>query len=139
MISILKQFKQLKRLELCSQCSHFKDEQPFHKFRDLKPSKDFHGLTHLSFNIYSNDYDNTSKETILTDIDINFPKLKSLSIWCPFTASEWTAQVLTKLSKLENISIAVNNREIIPEIERLLIQNCRKLKSLKLNLINFQD
>ena len=127
LISILKQFKQLKRLKLdFSEDLEYDQLFEFYPFKDLKVLE---GLTHLrirglSYNIYYCIFN----EKILTDIDINFPKLKSLEIDCPFIASEWTSQVLSKLTSLQTIELEISNDEISPEIERQLIDNCKYFK-----------
>ena len=96
----------------------------------IKDLSVYHELTHLS--IKSLYYCLTPfEESMLSEIDINFPKLKSLTIYCPFIASQRTAQILTGLSSLETIDLDVENEEIIPEIKRQLIQNCKKFKSFK--------
>ena len=123
LLSILKQFKRLKRLDL--HLFNFKNEfyktvEDFHPFKDLKGLE---GLTHFSFDWL--DPKNLIEETFLTDIDINFPKLKTLKFNNPFVASEWTAQVLSRLSCLERIYLFIRNLEIETQIERQLIKNCK--------------
>ena len=87
----------------------------------------YHELTHLTVHsLYE------FQESILTDIDINFPKLKSLTIDCPMIASEWTAQVLSRLSSLETIELRIENEGIRSQIERQLIKNCKHFKSFKI-------
>ena len=127
MISILKQFKQLKRLDLNL---YFKDfEESFVEFHPFEELKGLNGLTHLSIDIWEPSH-NDFNETILTDIDINLPKLKYLEIECLFIASEWTPQVLSRLSSLETIALRIRNREIGPQIERQLIKNCKHFKKI---------
>ena len=114
-------FKRLKRLELFF-TYHF---QSFQLFKGLKK---VYGLTHLTLYVCSDSFD----DTLLTDIDINLPKLKSLKIRSPLIASEWTAQILTRLTNLEKVQLNIVNKEIGPEIERQLIQNCKKFKNFKI-------
>ena len=115
-------FKGLKRLDL-SVIHRNMTEQPFRQIQDLKHLK---GLTHFSLRLYP--YHKTFDETLLSDIDINLPKLRSLKIWSRFTASEWTVEVLSKLTNLETIALRISNSEIKPQIEKQLILNCRKFK-----------
>ena len=117
-------------MDLICECNDFTDDHPFQTLKVLEPSKEFHGLTHFSFSVYSDD--NSFDEKLLTEIDINLPKLRSLKIDCPFIASEWTPQMLSKLSNIETIELNIRNREFRPEIERQLIKNCKKFKCLKI-------
>ena len=131
MFSIL---KELKRLEL----SFSEEVQP-----DFKPIEDlvgFEKLTHLTIRVKRDTIieEFIFEEKILTDIDIKFPKLKYLKFNCPFNASQWTAQVLSKIANLETIELAIKNEEIGPPIERQLIKNCKHFKSFKI-LRNFFD
>ena len=133
MLSILKQFKRLKRLYLKL---HFEDEDEsdihFHPFQDLKGLQ---GLTHLTIRVmvYRNHPNGRSlssrnqnfNEKILTDIDINLPKLQYLNIEFRFNANEWTAQVLSRLISLQTIYVYIRNVEIVPQIERQLFLNCK--------------
>ena len=124
LVSILKRLKRLD-LEFSNVGRNY-----FLKLDNFRPIKDFNvlkGLTNLSIRC-----NKPFSETILTDIDIKLPKLKSLRIISPFTASEWTSQVLTKLTNLETIELKIKNLKIIPKIERQLILNCRKFKSLSI-------
>ena len=126
-LSILKQFKQLKRLVLKLSYKEFDlPNVDFHPFKDLKG---FEGLTHFSIRLFFI-RKKTFKESLLTDIDINLPKLKTLKIGCPFIASEWTAQVLSRLTSLKTLELNLINREIRPLIERQLTKNCKYLKKV---------
>ena len=124
---ILKQFKQLKRLKIKFW------EIPNNPLNEFRPSQDLNGLqglTHL--NISVNDWPQNFNESILLDIDINLPKLQSFTINSKFIASEWTALVLSRLSNVETIGLRIRNHEIIPEIERQLIQNCKHFKNFEI-------
>ena len=126
MLSILKLFNGLKRLEIFFKRIHRPNEKPYQVIQDLKGLQ---GLTHLCICAKPNSF----KETILIDIDINLPELKSLTIYGWFTPTIKTAQYLCKLSSLETIKCGIRNKKIIPEIERHLIQNCKHFK----NFMNF--
>ena len=135
MLSILKQFKRLKRLDLQLYFEDFDGSvEDLHPFEELKGLE---GLTHFSIDInfikegvHAIETSNkTFNETLLIDIDNNLPKLQYLWIECPFIASEWTSQVLSRLSSLETIKLKIRNREIRPQIERQLIENCKHLRS----------
>ena len=119
---IIPKFKAIKRLDLTLNALHDMDDQPFRTIKDLTNLKE---LTHLTLDVYTK---NTFDETILTDIDINFPVLQSLKIKCPIIASEWTPKLLSRLKNLETIELNIKNYEVVPEIETKLIQNCRKFK-----------
>ena len=121
---ILKSFKQLKRLDIKFGKNLFKELIEFHPIQDLKGLK---RLTHLSISGLSREFE-AFDETILSDIDIIFPKLQSLKIDISFYASEWTAQVLNRLTFLRKVELTIKNPEIISEIKRLLVQNSKKLK-----------
>ena len=123
-LSILKQYKRLKRLNL--QLYHKHSEEPFFSIYPLKDFKGFEGLTHLSIAYPLST--KTFYETILTDIDINFPKLQYFKICCPFRAGKWTPQVLSQLSDLQTIELAIKNEKTIPFIERHLIRYCKHFK-----------
>ena len=136
--STLKQLKGLKRLELDfgtfnNQGNLLTDEEMvnFHPFKSLKG---LHELTHFSieFSFSKKPF----SDTILIDIEVNFPKLQSLKVDCPIIASGWTAQALCKLKNLETIELKIRNSEIKSEIERQLIQNCKKLRSFRNNDFN---
>ena len=135
MLSVLKQFKRLKRLEFEFNYKMFKGSNIY--FRPIKDFKGLEGLTHLSI-IYNDFYDymlGDFEETKLTDIDIILPKLKYLKIeFLPFDASECTGQVLSRISTLETVELEIENPEIIPVIETQLIQNCKHFK--KFNNLN---
>ena len=123
LISILKQFKRLKRLDL----NLFLEDSigsDFHPFEDLKG---FEGLTHFTLRFDEN-IDDESNESFLTDIDINFPKLKYLEIFNHFNPSVWTADVLSRLTNLEVVFLMIGNCEVRPQIERQLIKNCKKFR-----------
>ena len=123
-VSVLKQFNGLKRLDLEIMDTDYPDDQLDQFITDLKH---LNGLTHLRLNFRFYCY-HIFNEKILTDIDINFPKLKYFVFNRPFIASEWTAQVFSRLSCLESIYLPISNKEMRPEIERQLIKNCKHLK-----------
>ena len=122
----ISKFKSIKRLDLSLNGISSTDDQHFHIIQNLTNLKQ---LTHLSLcERFDLSINGTIDETILTDIDINFPKLQSLTIVCRFIASEWTPQILSRISSLETIELDIENREMKPEIEKQLIQNCKKFK-----------
>ena len=122
----ISKFKSIKRLDLKLYGISSTDDQHFHIIQNLTNLKQ---LTHLSLcERFDHTINGTIDETILTDIEINFPKLQSLTIVCRFIASEWTPQTLSRISSLETIALNIENREMKPEIERQLIQNCKKFK-----------
>ena len=77
----------------------------------IKDISDYHELTHLSVKPHYNCFESPFEESILTDIVINYPKLKSLTISPPYTASERTAQSLSQLSDLETLYLNIENKE----------------------------
>ena len=124
-LSILKQFNRLKRLQLFIESSQMASNL-IHDFNNS-----FRGLTHLT--ICDTSYNAIAlNETLLTNIDINLPKLKYLKINCPFTGNEETGRVLGSLSCLEEIELKIKNEEIIPEIERQLSENCKHIKKVRI-------
>ena len=133
-ISVLKQFKQLKRLDLHSYYKgRYESPVDYHPLEDFE---ELNGLTHLRIEIMVFAVQFIPKEEILTNIDINLPKLQYLKINCPFIASEWSAKVLSKLSYLETIELKIRNQEFGLEIERQLrsrIANISKVLKITYN------
>ena len=134
--SPLIQFKRLKRLDL-----HFVKESDslsdslksnqFFPFKELKPLSE---LTQISFLIDDFSYDwSELSQTILTDIDINFPKLQSLIIGMNMNISEQIVVILSRMTELQSIELFLDNDEDIEEISSQLYKNCKKLRKLEIN------
>src|ERR1700712_1455608 len=82
------------------------------------------------------------KESLLTDIGFNLPKLQSLIILTSdldFNASEWTADILSGLSRLETISLSVNNVMTKNDIESKLIKNCKLIRKIDIRCEDSYD
>ena len=75
LLSILQKFKQLKRLDLHLIYRGLNETIQYHPIEDFL---EFNGLTHLTLNIFVAFVELIPNEEILTDIDINLPKLKYL-------------------------------------------------------------
>ena len=126
-LSILKQFKRLKRLDLRLYYISLSERVSYYP---IKYFNGFEGLTHFSFELGY--FHNPMVETFLEDIDIIFPKLEYFTINYPFIASEWTAQMLSKISSLKTIELRIENFKIIPQIERQLTNNCKHFSKFSL-------
>ena len=84
-------------------------------------------LTHFTFNSYPN---LSINENVLTDIDINLPNLQYLDFYPNIVATEWTAHILSRLSRLEDIIVTVKGESVCNTIETNLRNNCKKINSI---------
>ena len=135
LFSSLKQFKSLKRLDISLRREElnqiFKD---YIKSFSFKTFKGFDGLSHLAVDCYRyyivfECLD--TNETMLTDIDINLPNLKLLRLYTRrLEATQWTADILSRLSKLETIKICVE-KSVQPLIESKLKKFNKYIKSIE--------
>ena len=139
LLSSLKQFKSLKRLII--DFSDFYDEvneesyqliNDYIKWFSFKAFKGFKSLTHLAIG-WPTDYENGSiDETILTDIDINLPNLQFLRLQTnKMNASEWTADILSRLLKLHAIQLYIEESD--QPLIRTKLENCNKIKNIEFN------
>ena len=101
-----------------------------HELFSVKAIKDFKELTHLTIGSpYSSPV--VINETVLTDIDLYLPRLHSFTIYGFLKASQWTADILSRLSALEALDISVWDEAIRHIIEAKVNENCKKIKCLK--------
>ena len=133
MLCSLRQFKHLKRLNL-----------RIHEVKlfSFKEFKGFEGLTHLTIALSLRNSITWYEypESILTDIDINLPKLRSLTLSARIIASEWTADILSRLSSLETIHIAfLLDERIRAQIETKLIEKCKRITKTCFKPLNVLD
>ena len=134
LLSPLRQFKQLRRLKL----NFIGDNHNFEnslKLFSFEAFEGFEDLTHLTVCMPNNSKSFT--ESILKDIDINLPKLHSLSLDFVVKATKWTADILCLLSRLQTIEFNNDNELIGPYFVSQLQQKCKKIKSIKLNIRTF--
>ena len=128
----LRQFGRLKRLEIYLVDDFTPEEIEMFSF---KAFKGFEELTHLLLYFI---HDLSADEKILTDIDIHLPKLQSLILYgiC-VKPTEWTADILSRLSALETIEMTVNDKSIdlmIPQIKSKLIEKCKRIRKISVYL-----
>ena len=114
-------FKGLKRLGIC-----------FHGMIDsnifsLKTFHDFKELNHLIIRFYGSE---TLNEKLFEEIDTYLPKLRSLSVLNRIEATKWLGDILSRIKSIESIDINLKNESIISYIERKLIHECKRFKSL---------
>ena len=120
-LSSLKQFKRLRKLEISVYNNNVFNDQSF---------KGLEQLTHLTIRFSEKNIG----EPLLTNIIDNVPNLKHLSIDIRgryFKATENTAELLCRLSKLKSISMNIEEESIRRLIETKLIKICKYI-------INFQ-
>ena len=123
-LSSLKVFKQLRRLDVRFDCDSINDQT----FNGLQQ------LTHLT--MYFNE--KKIKDDFLKHIVNNLPNLRHLEV-CIYEgvviATEQTADVLRRLTKLESISMTISDQSIRSEIESKLIKNCKLIKNINIKII----
>lgn len=121
----VKRFRRLKRLEM-----YFKYDNNSMTLREL--FNDFQLLTHLSLRLYSR---HCIKSQFFEEIDILLPNLKRLrqNYW-PIRAKEETAHTLSRLPRLESLSLSVDNEAIRNLIVTKVMKNCPKIKSIDIQI-----
>ena len=122
LFSPLKQFKYLKRLVLAN--------DGISTLFSFEAFKGFEDITHLSINLWPNNQSVVIKESTLRGIDVYLPKLQSLRLNGEFEATEWTADILCRLSALEEIQLCVKNERIESLIMSKLKQNCKRIRKI---------
>ena len=129
-----KEFKLLTRLILDFSKNYYlnSNEEKGIKSFSVQLLKEFKCLTHLTL-CFSEDFSSIS-ETILTDIDLILPKLRSLEIIEPLIATGWTADVLSRLTHLENIELCFTDECVINYTQTILREKCRKIKNISIIL-----
>ena len=99
------------------------------KFFSFEIFKDLSNITQLTLHLYSNS-DKSVKESILTDIDINLPKLQYLEIKNKFDTTskgvKQMAETLSRLSSLETLKLKFKPGVNYKPIEELIPEKCRK-------------
>jgi hypothetical protein len=88
----------------------------------------FKNLTHLTLDF--NNYYKVFSETFIEKIVINLPKLQNLIIKNPLNVTKGTADVLSRLSKLETLELYIWKDSKL--FKNQIMKNCRKIKSIKL-------
>ena len=100
-MATLKQFKRLRRLTVIF--NYFRKSKESIELFSFKVFKGFENITHLSIRFYG--IPDPLSETILTDIDINLPKLQYFAFWNKLVVTEWCVHILRRLSKLKKIHL----------------------------------
>ena len=120
------QLNRLKRLSLWSTDFHVSDIFTFELFEG------FNQLTHLAVVSPDHYYSQPVCDTILIGIDRNLPKLKNLTIGLRLKASKWSAEILSRISTLETITIFTTNKSGADHIKAKLSQhpNIRSMQVL---------
>ena len=131
LMELLKQFKQLRRLEVIFE--YFDDNKVSIDLFSFKVFKGLQNITHLSigFPYYSEPF----SETILTDIDINLPKLQYFKFYNRLFVTEWTVVILSRLSRLETIVLKISGKlsqlnEC--ELKSKLFEKCKRIQNIYL-------
>ena len=130
LLSQLKAFPALKRLNLWLDLDNNIEVNQFFSFELFKG---FSNITHLTLGFGGT---HILKESILSDIDINLPKLQYLEIINIFDISseEVTkmAEILSRLSRLETLKLEFKSGVDFKPIEDKMTEKCRKIKEIKL-------
>ena len=125
LLSVLKQFKQLKRLELSLSKRSFSSDL-------FKAFTGFENLTHLTLVCKTNNQ--PLDDTFLTDIDIFLPNLRYLDIDKGFTPTEHTIDILSRLSRLETLILKISNFPVhFPQsLTAKLLKTCKYIRTIQL-------
>ena len=123
-------FKHLERLDLCIEFSIDTNDETIKLF-SLKSFDGLKGLTHLNLDFGPNFI---FENTILTGIDIILPNLRYFKFKNKIFCSQWTADILSRFSRLESIKLDVINQSIRPIIEDRIRKNCKKVRQIDLSI-----
>ena len=124
LFSSLRRFKQLRKLRL----SLFNDNNDMKtQFLELFSCSALKGLEKLTY-FYLRLNTVAIDEKILTDIDVNLPNLQYLRLDHAINHTEWSADILSRLTKLQSIYFSPKNESFRKLMEEKLIQNCRKIE-----------
>ena len=119
-LTLLRQFKRLRRLEVSFYNSD--DSKESIELFSFKVFKGLENITHLSIEFFR--ISEPLSETILTDIDINFPKLQDFTFDNDLDVTDWTVDILSRLSNLQKVDFKIS--ENADQFESKLIEKCRK-------------
>ena len=122
-----RQFKRLRRLRV-----EFKsfdriktiDKQLF----SFKVFKGFENITHLSIGFCR--YSQPFCERILTDIDINLPKLQYFKFDNRLVPKVSPFNILSRLSKLKKIDLKISGKMSETELKSKLIEKCKRIQNI---------
>ena len=142
----LKAFPGLERLELRTHTLRWEDESVVEDYNSMdstephefsfKLFKSLPNITHLSLHFYINYYNQTMKEWIFKDIDINLPNLQYLEIKNKFdTTSEGVtemADILSRLSRLQTLKLKFISEVDFKPIEEQITKKCPKIKEINI-------
>ena len=124
----LRAFKSLKCLEI-----DFRYEEltqiisDYIKTLSFKAFKGFEGLTELC--LFCKFDNKLISEDIFTDIDINLPNIQDLGLVSnKIKATEWTADILCRLPKLQDIEL--NIQKSVQPLIRTRLQKCKIIRSI---------
>ena len=147
LLTPLRQFKQLRRLELYffgddfmmnPGSSHQKLRKTLDLFDSFEAFEGFEDLTHLTVCLkVPKNYSKPFPESILKDIDINLPKLQYLSLYFDLKASEWTADILCRLTRLQTLELNMRDFDLLydysiePNFVSELQPKCKKTQKCK--------
>ena len=131
LFSQLKAFSALKRLNLWLYfCKNNIDVNQLFSFELFKGLSN---ITHLKLCFGCTQ---TLKDSILTDIDINLPKLQYLEIIDVFYTTPkgvtQLANTFSRLSRLETIQLYFTSKVNLKPIENEIIKKCRKIRKIKI-------
>ena len=126
-LSPLRDFKRLKRLELRLRYDRSLNLTNVEMF-SFKAFEGFPNITHLTLFV---PYISSVNEMFLTDICINLPELQFLNISKRLEASKLTANILSRLSRLEVLQLRITDPSVRDFIKSELSKNCKKFKSLQ--------
>ena len=134
LLSSFEAFPTLKRLNLtfhCNEDENFDINQMF----SFEAFKSLSNITHLTLYFSVSLRFIRIKANILSDIDINLPKLQYLNIITIFdvTPEEVTqmADILSRLSRLQTLKLHFNKRKVYyKEIEVKIREKCRKIRTI---------
>jgi hypothetical protein len=128
----LKQFKELKRLEIEFEINSQITENCFNN--SMKSG--FENLTHLRIGFSDSiDYRFNSlvlNETLLTDFYKYLPKLQTFNLKNSIEVTEKTADILSRLSNLETLELNIVDHTVCQSFKNKIIEKCRKIKSIQL-------
>ena len=129
----------LKRLNLWLICINNKIEDSIdvNQLFSFELFKGFENITHLSLRLSRF----SLNESILQEIDINFPKLQYLEIDYPFdTTPEGVtqmAEIVSRLSRLETLKLWFKSGVDFKPIEEQITEKCRKIRTIEIKIPNF--
>ena len=137
LLSPFEAFATLKRLCLTFNCQDFEDFD-VNEFISFEAFKGLSNITHLTLNFEDN-YENNINTNILTDIDINLPKLQYLEFrQITATPEEVTqmADILSRLSRLKTLKLQLTEDIFSDEIKEKIREKCKIIRRIDITEYN---